>query len=79
MKGGDLQTHIGEGPKFISESKAQIIAKKIIESTVIMHSMGIIHQDLKPGVSISLVRSSFSCPVANWELTIEHSSGQQGR
>ncbi|KAL0632999.1 Calcium/calmodulin-dependent protein kinase type I [Maublancomyces gigas] len=78
MEGGDLQTHIGDGPKFIPESKAQIIAKKIIESTVIMHSMGIIHRDLKPGNILLANKDGDQLDIRIGDMGISKSIGSIG-
>lgn len=51
LRGGELLDRIKKKRNF-SEQEAWLLMKKLVSVTHFMHSMGVVHRDLKPEVSI---------------------------
>ena len=51
LRGGELLDRIKKKRNF-SEQEAWLLMKKLVSVTHFMHSMGVVHRDLKPEVSV---------------------------
>ena len=58
LRGGELLDRIKKKRNF-SEQEAWLLMKKLVSVTHFMHSMGVVHRDLKPEVSIWMTRMDF--------------------
>lgn len=65
---GDLGEHL-ELKKAIVESEVWEIAGQVLEGLTLMHAEDFAHRDLKPSVSVPLVRTCNSPVLSSW---LEH-------